>query len=151
MNKEDWYRRTTWTESDQKAFFERLDRSRTNFHKAQYLRIQASYLQSVGKKEMALYSLELLDFMLKRFPEKSELACTYLQKAECLIILDKIEQAIDEMRNALQSEREYPNTGTETWLEFGWTAIVYQLSHLYEESINILNFDSAGRSFMLRG
>lgn len=139
MSNEDWYRMKTWSKSDQEDFFARLKGSRTTFHKAQYLRIQASYLQSIGTKGMAFNSLELLDLMLKEYPEKSELSSAYLQKAECLITLGKIEQAIDEMRNALQSEREYPNVETEAWLEFGWTAIIYQLSYLYDEVLGILN------------
>jgi tetratricopeptide (TPR) repeat protein len=139
MSKGNWYRKTTWSQSDKETFFERLRRSRTNFHKAQYLRIQASHLQSIGTKEMANHSLELLDLMLKEFPEKSELSLAYLQKAECLITLGKIEQAIDEMRNALQSEREFPNVKNSAWLEFGWTIIIYQLSDLYDEVINVLS------------
>jgi tetratricopeptide (TPR) repeat protein len=139
MSKEDWYRKTTWSKSDKEEFFARLKRSRTNFHKAQYLRIQASHLQAINTEEMAYHSLELLDLMLKEFPEKSELSSAYLQRAECLITLDKIEQAIDEIRNALQSEREYPNVKTTAWLEFGWTAIIYQLSYLYDEALKVLN------------
>ena len=88
---------------------------------------------------MTLHSLELLDLMTKEYPEKSELSSAYLQKAECLITLGKIEQAIDEMRNALQSEREYPNVETEAWLELGWTAMIYQLSYLYDEALGVLN------------
>ena len=139
MSKEDWYRKTTWSNSDKEVFFVSLERSRTSFHKAQYLRIQATYLQSIGTQEMALHSLELLNLILKEYPEKSELSATYLQKAECLITLGKVESAIDEMRNALQSEREYPNTKTNVWLEFGWTAIIYQLSYLYDETVEILD------------
>lgn len=139
MSKEDWYRKTTWSKSAKEEFFARFNRSRTNFHKAQYLRIQASYLQSTNTEEMALCSLELLELILKDYPEKSELSSTYLQKAECLIMLGKIEQGIDEMRNALQAEREYPNTKTEVWLEFGWTAIIYQISYLYDEVFEVLN------------
>ena len=143
MSKEDWYRKRIWSESDEKEFFARLKESRTDFHKAQYLRIQASYLQSIGTQEMALNSLRLLNLILKEYPEKSQLSPVYLQKAECLITLGKIESAIDEMRNALQSERELPNIKTSAWLEFGWTAITYQLSYLYDEAIKILNeFDS---------
>ena len=135
MGKEDWYRKTTWSKSDKEEFFERLKRSRTSFHKAQYLRIQASHLQSVGTIEMANHSLELLDLMFKEFPEKSELSSAFLQKAECLIILGNIQQAIDEMRNTLQSEREFPNVKTYAWLEFGWTTIIYQLSDLYNRPL----------------
>ncbi len=143
MSKEDWYRKTTWSNSDKEEFFVRLKRSRTSFHKAQYLRIQASYLQSIGTQEMALHSLELLNLIIEEYPEKSQLSSAYLQKAECLLTLGKIESAIDEMRNALQSEREFPNIKTNAWLEFGWTAITYQLSYLYDEAIEILNeFDS---------
>ena len=84
---------------------------------------------------MANHSLELLDLMFKEFPEKSELSSAFLQKAECLIILGNIQQAIDEMRNTLQSEREFPNVKTYAWLEFGWTTIIYQLSDLYNRPL----------------
>lgn len=139
MSNEDWYRKTNWSESDRENFFARFKRTRTTFHKAQYLRIQASYLQSTGSKDMAFQAIELLDLMLKEYPEKSELSAAYLQKAECLITLGEIEKAIDSMRNALQCEREFPNVKTNTWLEFGWTAITFQLSNLYDESLDVLN------------
>jgi hypothetical protein len=44
----DWYRKTTWSEADQADFFARFKRSRTPYNKAQYLRIQANYLEGVG-------------------------------------------------------------------------------------------------------
>ena len=45
MSKDDWFRRTTWSDEDERAFFARLVRSRGIFRKAQYLRIQAVTLR----------------------------------------------------------------------------------------------------------
>jgi hypothetical protein len=57
----DWFRKTSWSETDQADFFARLKRSRGASNKAQYLRIQASHLEGVGSPGLLRASLTLLD------------------------------------------------------------------------------------------
>ena len=74
MGREDWYRLTSWSESDQEAFFARLNRSRTLYHKSQYARIQAGHLKEAGYVKE---SLELLQRLYEEWPHESQLPSAY--------------------------------------------------------------------------
>jgi tetratricopeptide (TPR) repeat protein len=137
MKSEDWYRKRTWTQADQEDFFARLKRSRA-YNRAQYLRIQAAYLQDESSEEMIRYSLSLLDKMLAEYPEASEIAQAYVQKAECLLALNRIDEAIGYFRKALDAERKNPNYRTTAWLGFGWAVIEHELESLYDEVLAVL-------------
>lgn len=108
MGKTEWFRRTTWTPEDQADFAAHLARSRTSFHKAQYLRIQASHLREVGRPAFAVAALQLLDQLLAEYPEPSELSMTHLQRAECLLDLGRSEEALGAFRRALSTQRQHP-------------------------------------------
>lgn len=132
MSADDWYRRTTWTAQDQQEFFARLNRSRTSYNKAQYLRIQAYYLQNINTQA----SLELLDNMITNWPEPSELPQAYLQTAECLIKLKDTNGAIEAFRNSFKSEKS--KVSTQAYLKFGLFVIENSLTSLFEESLTML-------------
>ena len=68
METEDWYRNTTWDKTIEEDFEARLKRSRGAFHKAQYLRIQASYLLGSPDKNNQLVGLRLMERLIKAFP-----------------------------------------------------------------------------------
>jgi hypothetical protein len=74
MGQDDWYRKKTWGPRARKSFFERLNRSRNSYNKAQYARIQALYLQQTGKQELVRAALELLDLLLEKCHEPLRLA-----------------------------------------------------------------------------
>src|SRR5437660_2551800 len=135
MNREDWYRRSTWTERDRDEFNARLKRSRGAANKAQYLRIQALYLAEAGCHEGAI---ELLDQMFAEFAERIQLAQAHAQKADSLAKLGQTETAIREYRAALQAERDFPNVRTQAWLDFGWFVVEKQLTALYSEVLQVL-------------
>ena len=131
---DDWYRRKTWTEADQTEFNERLSRSRGQYNKAQYLRIQASYLED----KYPAASLELMNRIVTDFPEPCELAQTYLQMAHCYSVLSDTDNAVRCFRKALVQEVEYPKSRTQTYLDFPVFALVNNLTELYEEVTTVL-------------
>src|SRR5581483_9187282 len=110
MGREDWYRRTTWSEIDQKQFFDRLKRSREAFHKVQYLRIQALYLQESGLHHDAI---ALLNKLLTDYPNESfeELPALH-QKAECLWAVGDHIGSFEAYAQALASQRRDPHRVT---------------------------------------
>jgi tetratricopeptide (TPR) repeat protein len=130
--RDDWCRRSTWTDDDRQEFDARLKRRRGP--KAQYLCIQASYLAKAGLHTAAI---ELLDRLLTEFPERIELATAHLHKAEIFSALGENELAITEYRAALQAERDFPNVRTNAWLDFGWFVVEKQLSGLYGEVLEV--------------
>ncbi|GAA3555647.1 hypothetical protein [Marinobacter xestospongiae] len=135
MGRDDWYRNTKWSPADSEAFQIRLARSRSAFSKAQYLRIQASYLEGAGFIQSAL---ELLEQMLEECPVESELALAHLQKAQCFELLGRTGEAVVEARIALATEREVPKYRNEAWLWFPLLIVQHRFSDLYSEALAIL-------------
>jgi len=136
MKKTEWFRRTTWTPTDQKEFRDRLSRCRGKYGKPQYVRIQASYLAGAGHTQA---SLELLDEFLRDYPDSSELASARLQRADCFLRMRDVEAALSEFRAALQAERQWPNYQTTCWLDFPWHIVCHRMTTLYDEASAVLD------------
>jgi tetratricopeptide (TPR) repeat protein len=134
----DWFRKTSWSDADQADFFDRLKRSRIASNKAQYLRIQAWYLEGVGSPELLRAALMLLDKRLAEFPETFELAQTYDQKASCLAKLGEIDKALDCCRLALETERKFPNMRTRAYLQFGRLVAENKLARFFDDALAVL-------------
>ena len=141
----DWFRKTTWREADQADFYARLKRCRTTYNKAQYLRIQACHLEGVGSPEMLKKSLELLDKMFAEFPEQSQLATAYQQKASCLAKLGNIGGAISNYQRALETERQYPRVKSYAFMEFGKLVALNKLARFYDEALAALEAELVSR------
>lgn len=70
MSTEDWYRNKIWNSEIENNFETRLKRSRGSYYKAQYLRIQASYLLDSEKTEIQKKGVQLMERMIKDFPNE---------------------------------------------------------------------------------
>ncbi|MBS1635185.1 MAG: hypothetical protein JST26_04625 [Bacteroidetes bacterium] len=68
MATDDWYRNTTWDTNIETDFEARLKRSRGAFHKAQYLRIQASYLLDNSDLQIQLVGVRQMERLVTDFP-----------------------------------------------------------------------------------
>jgi len=68
MATDEWFRNTTWNSNIETDFEARLKRSRSAYNKAQYLRIQASYLLDNSDKEIQFIGVRLMDRLIKDFP-----------------------------------------------------------------------------------
>lgn len=132
--KDDWYRRTTWGSDDLEAFSKRLNRSHGQDRKAQYLRIQASYLQDEYPNE----ALKLLAKIREEYPEPFELSSTYLQIAECLIAIGRKEESISWFRKVLEQEEIFSSVQTEGYIEFPTFIVTDERKNLYAEAKDIL-------------
>jgi predicted RNA polymerase sigma factor len=109
---DNWFRRKKWTPTDRDAFFARLRRSRSTFHKAQYLRIQAVELKVTGSPEGTAAALELAEVLLRDYPDPSELAHAHFIRAECLQARADVQGAVGAYRKAIQAQRTQPNVRT---------------------------------------
>jgi tetratricopeptide (TPR) repeat protein len=105
----EWFRRTTWTAAGREAFFARLARSRTRYHKAQYLRVQAYTLMQAGLKDVAL---QLLDLLVSEYPEESQLALAHEHRGTILGARGDVSAAIEAFAAGNEAERKYPNIHT---------------------------------------
>ncbi len=131
---DDWYRRTVWDKSEEESFFARLKRARGQYNKAQYLRIQASYIEKKYPEE----SLKLLDILIKELPEPLELAQAFLQKAHCLISVSRFDEAVPWFRKVLKQESTYPKSLTQGYLDFPTYVVAHNLKDLFQEVRRIL-------------
>jgi tetratricopeptide (TPR) repeat protein len=136
MSTPEWYRRTTWSDTDRNEFNARLNRSRGEGNKAQYLRIQAWHLADAG---LRVEAIGLLDRLFSEFPVPFELSQAHGQKAESLAFLGRIDDAIREFRTALQCQRDFPNSvRTNAWLDFGWLIVERRMREHYSEVSQVL-------------
>jgi tetratricopeptide (TPR) repeat protein len=135
--KQDWFRKTTWSSEDEADFFAHLKRSRTDFHRAQYLAIQAWTLQRAEKPAAAL---PLLEKAIEEYP-KERATMVRLCHAECLWSLGEAAASLAAYRSAVNTQREHPNELFQTALSFAERFHDYQdgahrielLDNLHEE------------------
>jgi len=140
---DDWYRRKTWTETDQEEFLARLGRCRKQANKAQYLRIQALHLE----EKYPAASLELLQRIISEFPDHFELAQTYVQMARCQIALSDPDAAVLSFRKALAREVEFPSMLTHAYLDFPVFVVVNDRRDLFPEVDALLSEHASRLTF----
>ena len=92
----DWFRNTTWNESVERAFDERLRRAK---RKEQYLRIQACTLA----RSYPEVALKLLDRYFE-LPDDFDHAQAHVDRATALLSMDRVEDAIASYEAALARE-----------------------------------------------
>jgi len=66
----EWYRRKVWAKDDENEFFAKLKRSRTNFHRSQYLFIQALTLVETKKSKLIDVAERLLNIYLTEYHDE---------------------------------------------------------------------------------
>lgn len=134
MAKTDWFRNESWNDNIEKSFFERLNRCRSDLLKAQYLRIQAGHIS----KNHPDAAGGLLDLLFSKYPEKTELAMGYVQRAEILINKRELSEAIKFLRMALEQQRLFPYARTRAHLIFGRLVTENNFKELFGEVKNAL-------------
>ena len=139
MPNDDWFRHKTWTPADRAEFFARLRRSRGAFHKAQYTRIQAYELQTIGTQDAFRGALDLLDMILTEWRSEAQLAAVYHQYAQCFLGLDQQLRAIESFHEVFQAQRKQPGHITDAHLDFGWLCISVPLPESYSDALGLLD------------
>lgn len=132
-DRDNWYRRTSWTPADQGAFRARLRRSRDPFHRAQYLRIQALSLEQAGIVGPAV---SLLEQALLEDPAGFDVAEIHHQLGTCREKQGRLSEAVEHVRRALAAETANHRSGA--WLTFGRIAVEHEMPHLYDEVLAIV-------------
>jgi len=127
----DWFRSTTWNDSVEQAFNEKLRRAKRN--RPQYLRIQAATLAR-SHPEVAL---KLLDQHFE-LPEFFDRAQAHVDRATAFLALGRIDEAISAYEAALSREAAFPNHGTRAFLDLPYLIAVRAMRSLYERALEIL-------------
>ena len=134
----DWFRNTDWSPEIEDQFFRKLGRARSQ--KAQYLRIQASYL-SEQKPEI---SLSLLDRYFELGNPSTDpmtfvgQAQAYVDQAHAFAALGDWEKSAVAFEKALSREREFPNYLTQAGFEFPVFAAMHGMANRYELALRVI-------------
>jgi tetratricopeptide (TPR) repeat protein len=128
----DWYRNTTWDESIEKAFDEKLGRARKT-HRAQYLRIQATTLAELHPD----VALKLLDRYFE-LTDGFDVAQARVDQATALVSLERIDEAIVAYESALAWEAAHPNYRTSAYLSLPFLIATHGVRSQYARAIEIL-------------
>lgn len=129
----DWYRRKTWTKTDEEEFFSKLARARKD-SRAQYLKIQAIELIETKSKLQLEVAEILLNRILTEYPDnKFDKAQTLNSLGEIYLIRKQYDIAITYFQQALNFEKEYPNVKTTAYLKFAEAVILAEKTEFYRE------------------
>ena len=128
---EDWYRNKTWSAEIERHFFQKLARARSQ--KAQYLRIQASYL-SLCHPEIALNLLDRYFSLEDHF----DLAQAYVDQAHSYVALGNNEAAAGAFVKALAREEAFPNLKTSAGFEFPLFVAEHEMRERYDFALHII-------------
>jgi hypothetical protein len=135
--RDDWFRRTSWTESEQSEFEKRLARARPH-GRTQYLRIQAWTLVETGDTELVKAGLVLAERFLVQYPEDLLAAWVHVTCAEAHEKLGEVSMALASYRKAIEAERKLPNVVTNGAIGFSWLVTRRALVSLYSEAESLL-------------
>ena len=129
--RDDWFRRVSWTDSDQQDFEQRLARARSHM-RPQYLRIQALSLVQTCEPDLIQAAQSLIDRFLREYADHWQTAFVYELRGQA-------HEALDEILAALNSYRQRPNVQSHAWLRFGWLVVGRKLTRLYAEADGVLD------------
>jgi tetratricopeptide (TPR) repeat protein len=135
----EWYRNEDWNEEIQEDFFAHLKRSRSEYHRAQYLRIQAFHLKGTNIKQNIVVAKTLLEKCLLDYPNDSQRCQAYKTLAECKGFLGDIDGAIEDFRKAVNREFEYPGISCNSNTVFARFVTEQERQDLYDEVLGNLD------------
>ena len=138
MTQSDWFRKTTWSESDAQDFSLRLSRCRDNSSKAQYLRVQAITLADTGNTQHVRTALELLNRLFSEFPEPFELSLAHLQAAQCHEHLGNTDSALEHFKQSISAQSLCPNRDSGVSLEYPWFVARHSIASHYAAARELL-------------
>ena len=134
----DWYRRKSWTATDEEEYFAKLARARKD-GRAQYLRVQAIELIETKDKNLLSAAATLLNKILRDFPDsRIEKSQAYNSLGEIYKLREDYEKALDYFHKALDFEKEFPNLTTSAYLNFSETVVLAEKTELYDEVVKLL-------------
>jgi len=130
----EWYRKKGWGPKRREEFFARLRRCRD---KSEYVRVQALELVDTESRKSHLGAMELFDYFLKEWPDDCMLSTVLDGRAECLVRMGDLDQAVEAYRKVFEVLRGHA-IQTPTPLDFGWLVSTTPLPKLYDEALSVL-------------
>jgi tetratricopeptide (TPR) repeat protein len=114
----DWFRRKSWTQTDEEEFFTKLNRARKD-GRAQYLKIQAIELVQTEDSALLNVAEDLLNKMLTEYPNDSFNKSSALHTlGDIYKLRENYQKAKEYYKQALDFEKVYPNVITQAYLDY---------------------------------
>ena len=132
MAADDWYRNTEWNEEIEGEFFAKLKRARSQ--RDQYLVIQASTLVKRHPK----ISLRLVEEYFESRRDKFDDVRALLARAEALLELGEIDDAMQAFRSVLAREEEFSNHQTGAYVDYPYIVATRGIEKEYESAMEVL-------------
>jgi hypothetical protein len=126
----DWFRNTTWDESVERAFEQRLSRARK---KSTYLCIQA-YTLARSHPTVALRLLDRYFVLL----DDSDRAQAYVARASAYLAIGRVDEAIASYESALAQEVAYPHVFTQAYLDLPYLIATGGMRERYDQALYLL-------------
>src|SRR5260221_700146 len=143
----DWYRRKTWTKTDEEEFFTKLGRARKD-GRAQYLKIQAIELVETKDNHLLKIAESLLNKMLTEYPDDNFNKSSALHTlGDIYTITGNFDRAIDYYKQAIDFEIVYPNVRTSSYLDFSELIIKTNKTDQYDLVEGLLLKELPGQIF----
>jgi hypothetical protein len=135
----DWFRNTTWDDAIEQVFDGKLRRARD---KGQYLRIQASILSHTNPE----VALKLLGRYFE-LPLAFDHAQAHVDRANALLALDRLDEALGAYEAALAREAVFPNLRTQAALELPFIIASHGIEEQYVRALELLSHSKQSLQF----
>ncbi len=152
MSKEDWYRNTSWNEEIEEAFENRLKRSRGDFNKSQYLRIQASHLLYSQNEKFQEKGVELMKRVISSYPNESDSVFANEQLGDFYLAKSDFENAEKYFRVVTEFYYTKNRSNTSGLADLKLCEVILQTKQKekFEEAYKIFNkFEKTGGRLLL--
>ena len=134
----DWYRRKSWTQTDEEEFFKKVNRARKD-GRAQYLKIQAIELVQTEDTELLKVAENLLNKMLTDYPNDNFNKGSALHTlGDIYKLQENYQKAKEYYKQALDFERVYKNVITQAYLDYSELVIKTDDKSSFDEVEQIL-------------
>ena len=128
----DWYRRKTWTETDESEFFAKLGRA-SKFGRVQYLRVQAVELIETKEPYLLNVAEKLLNKLLNDYQDNvSEKSLVFYSLGNIYKIQENFNKAMEYFKIAIEFEKTHICAITQSSLDFSELVIKLEKIEQYE-------------------
>ena len=128
-----WFNNTIWSEEIEKHFFLKLNRVRYNGSQAQFLILQAGSLAYTKDVELMKAAEMLINKQLQEYP-----FIMYKSRAYCLLgdiykFRGNKQQALDYYKEAIDFEAIFPNSITNSFMDYAELAVKTNRTDLFDD------------------
>lgn len=128
----EWYRRKTWTKTDEEEYFAKLGRARKD-GRPQHLKIQAIELVETKDPKLLDVAELLIQKLFTDYPDdKFERSSSLETLGDIYKYRQQFDKAIQFYKKAIDFEKTYPNVLTQAYLEYSELVVKHKKQEHYD-------------------